>query len=61
MQGLKNKKIANVFLDVFNEEPYSGEIIKLQNCMITPHIASFTNKCRQEMETQAIQNMLNNL
>lgn len=61
LYGLKNNKIKNLFLDVFNEEPYSGKIIKFQNCMITPHISSFTNKARREMETQAIKNFLNNI
>jgi|TARA_B100001093_G_C26856223_1_gene1027527 D-3-phosphoglycerate dehydrogenase / 2-oxoglutarate reductase len=61
LHGLKNNKIKNLFLDVFNEEPYSGKIIKFQNCMITPHISSFTNKARREMETQAIKNLLNNI
>lgn len=61
LKGLKNKKIKNIFLDVFNEEPYSGEITKFGNCMITPHISSFTNKCRQEMESQAITNLLDSI
>lgn len=61
LKGLKNKKIKNIFLDVFNEEPYTGEITKFNNCMITPHISSFTNKCRLEMESQAIKNLLVNI
>ena len=61
LKGLKNKKIKNIFLDVFDKEPYKGEITKFKNCMITPHISSFTNKCRLEMENQAIKNLLVNI
>lgn len=59
--GINKKKIKNVFLDVFEKEPYYGQLTKYKNCMITPHISSFTNKCRREMELQSIDNLLKNL
>ena len=59
--GIKKKKIKNVFLDVFEKEPYYGQLRKYKNCMMTPHISSFTNRCRREMELESINNLLKNL
>jgi D-3-phosphoglycerate dehydrogenase / 2-oxoglutarate reductase len=40
-------------IDVFEEEPYSGELVTLENCLLSCHMASCTNDCRLEMELQA--------
>ncbi len=56
--GIEKKKINNLFLDVFEKEPYYGQLRKYKNCIMTPHISSFTNKCRKEMELESIKNLL---
>lgn len=48
--ALKNKEIAGAGLDVFeNEESISSDFYKLENVVLTPHIASATYDAREEM------------
>ena len=59
--GLKKKIIRGAFLDVFSNEPYKGDLLKIKNIFFTPHISSFTFSARQKMENEAIKNLINNL
>jgi len=61
IKGLKNEKVGGVGLDVFSEEPYIGGLIKFDNVVLTPHLATLTKESRLEMEIQATQNLLNEL
>lgn len=58
---LATQKISGAALDVFDNEPYSGNLIKLDNVILTPHIASYTYESRSEMETLSLQNLIENL
>uniref|UniRef100_A0A7C5TI92 D-glycerate dehydrogenase n=1 Tax=Ignisphaera aggregans TaxID=334771 RepID=A0A7C5TI92_9CREN len=51
VEALKNRRIAGVALDVFYKEPLppDDEITKLQNIVLTPHIAWLTEECRKSM------------
>src|SRR5215831_657571 len=40
-------------VDVFEEEPYTGELTELRNCLLSCHMASCTLDCRLQMELQA--------
>jgi D-3-phosphoglycerate dehydrogenase len=46
---LKEKKIAGTGLDVFWEEPLNldDELLKLDNVVLTPHVATSTNESRE--------------
>ena len=57
-QALKEKKIAGAALDVFEEEPYTGPLKELDNCILTPHIGSYAREARIQMETEAVQNLI---
>lgn len=48
-------------LDVFSNEPYTGKLTEYQQVVITPHVASNTIESRQEMEKEAIKNLINEL
>ena len=50
--ALDNKKIYGAAIDTFNEEPYSGKLINMDNCILTSHIGSLTSKARLNMELQ---------
>ena len=52
---LKENNTANACLDVFQKEPYSGNLKKLHNIILTPHISSFSQETRIKMEKDAFQ------
>ena len=55
---LKTKKIAGAAIDVFTEEPYTGNLIELNNILLTAHIGSCSIKARGQMELEAAKNVL---
>lgn len=57
-EGLEIKKIGGVGLDVYINEPYSGNLIQFENIVLTPHVATLTKESRNEMELEATQNLL---
>lgn len=59
--ALKNGTVANAWLDVFDAEPYTGPLISYPQVILTPHIGTYTRRCRLEMETSAVQNLLRDL
>lgn len=59
--GLKSGKIAFAALDVFNNEPYSGKLIELEDCILTPHIGSYAKEARIQMEIEAVNNLIKGL
>ncbi|MBM9589085.1 dehydrogenase [Leptospira sp. 201903075] len=56
---LKNTSKACAALDVFDEEPYSGPLCELENMILTQHMGSCSNDCREEMEREAAENVTN--
>ena len=59
VQALKQKKIAGAGLDVYEFEPkLATGLTKLQNVVLTPHIASATIEARSEMSKDAAENIL---
>lgn len=56
--GLISGKIAFAALDVFRNEPYSGKLTELENCILTPHIGSYAKEARIEMEIEAVSNFI---
>lgn len=58
VRALEEKRIAGVWLDVFEEEPYTGPLIKYPQVMLTPHVGSYTVECRKRMEMEAVKNLI---
>jgi len=58
--GINNKIIDSVWLDVFDSEPYKGNLYKINNLIMTPHTSSYTVDCRVNMELDAVNNLINN-
>ncbi len=54
---LKKRKDVVVSLDCYSREPYKGELLKLDNIIMTPHIGSLTFETRYQMEEKAINNL----
>jgi D-3-phosphoglycerate dehydrogenase len=45
-------------IDVFEKEPYDGELIGLENCLLSSHMGSATRDCRLRMELEAAQEVV---
>jgi len=58
-EALRSGNLSGAALDVFPEEPYSGPLCELENVVMTPHVATLTKESRVQMETEAVQNLLN--
>lgn len=53
--ALKENMIAGAAVDVFEEEPYRGELRELDNVILTCHMGASTIDSRTDMELQAIE------
>jgi D-3-phosphoglycerate dehydrogenase len=58
---LTNGHLSGAALDVFDQEPYSGPLTRLDNVILTPHIGSYAKEARLEMEMQAVKNLISAL
>lgn len=59
VSALENNLIAGAGLDVFEFEPKTAEgLEKFSNVVLTPHIASSTQKTREQMAQTAAQNII---
>lgn len=61
LKALKSGATAGAWLDTFGEEPYSGPFCGLANVILTPHVGSYTAECRLQMESEAVENLINHL
>lgn len=59
--NLRSGKVSKYWGDVFWEEPYQGKLLECENAILTPHIATYNSRCRETMETEAVQNLLEDL
>ena len=59
-EALKNEKISGAGLDVFDVEPTpsSNPLFKLNNVILSPHIAGVTVESTVRMATETVQNVL---
>ena len=55
---LYNNKLASAAVDVFEQEPYKGELKNLDNISLTPHLGSCTLRSRIDMENESIKNVI---
>jgi D-3-phosphoglycerate dehydrogenase len=53
--ALSQNIIAGAAVDVFEEEPYQGDLIKLNNVVLTCHMGASTIQSRTNMEVQALE------
>ncbi len=59
IEALSQKKIFSAGLDVFENEPeIPEELMKLDNCVIVPHIGSATIETREKMAELAAKNII---
>lgn len=58
LEQIKSGRIAGVWLDVFEEEPYRGPLKDYSQVILTPHVGSYTLECRRQMEMDAVENLI---
>jgi D-3-phosphoglycerate dehydrogenase len=60
VKALKEGKIAGAALDVFHEEPLPTDdpILELDNVILTPHIAAFTEEAREKLSITAAEEVI---
>src|SRR5207244_3379953 len=51
--ALRARPKFSAAIDVFEEEPYAGELVTLENCLLSSHMGSCTGDCRLQMEMEA--------
>ena len=56
--ALSAGRLAGAAMDVFTDEPYTGPLCDLDTMVMTPHVATLTKESRVQMETEAVQNLL---
>jgi D-3-phosphoglycerate dehydrogenase len=55
---MKFGQLSGVAIDVFNNEPYIGNLSSLDNCLLTSHMGSMSIDCRSQMEIEATQEVI---
>jgi D-3-phosphoglycerate dehydrogenase len=56
--ALVSGKLAGAAFDCFEDEPYAGNLVNLENVLLTAHIGSYAQEARVMMETEAVKNLL---
>jgi D-3-phosphoglycerate dehydrogenase len=59
--ALKEGKIAGAAIDAFEDEPNTGKLKELNNIILTPHIGTYTEETRKDMELEAANNLIKGL
>jgi D-3-phosphoglycerate dehydrogenase len=60
-EALNSGQLGAAALDVFEEEPYRGPLLKCETAILTSHIGSLARESRQRMEWEAADNLLRGL
>src|SRR5205814_7531762 len=56
--ALRSRPGFSAAVDVFEQEPYGGELAALENCLLSCHMGSGTHDCRVRMELEAAQEVV---
>lgn len=59
--ALKENIITGAAVDTFEEEPYKGKLLELDNIILTPHIGSYAIEGRIYQELAAVENIINHI
>ncbi|MFA4850523.1 MAG: phosphoglycerate dehydrogenase [Methanoregula sp.] len=57
-KALLSGQIGGAGLDVFSVDPYTGPLLKYPQVIATPHVASNTLESRNQMEIEAVHNLI---
>ncbi|MDP3150327.1 MAG: phosphoglycerate dehydrogenase [Ignavibacteria bacterium] len=57
-EALRTKQLSGAAVDVFSTEPYHGNLINLDNVVLTPHLGSYAEEGKLKMEIDAVMNLI---
>tara|TARA_B110000008_G_scaffold276620_1_gene316240 strand:+ start:2035 stop:3009 length:975 start_codon:yes stop_codon:yes gene_type:complete len=55
---LNEGHLSGAAIDVFEDEPYSGNLSKIERCLLTSHMGSMSVDCRTKMEIEATEEVV---
>lgn len=55
---LRQGFLAGVAIDVFEQEPYKGQLRNIERCLMTSHMGSMSVNCRTRMEIEATEEVV---
>jgi D-3-phosphoglycerate dehydrogenase len=56
--ALRAGRVAGAAIDVFEREPYTGELTGIEQCILTCHMGSMSEDCRGQMELEAAEEVV---
>lgn len=56
--ALRAGRLAGAAMDVFDQEPYAGELTSINRCVLTSHMGSMSRDCRAQMEREAVEEVV---
>jgi D-3-phosphoglycerate dehydrogenase len=56
--ALRSGQLGGAAVDVFEHEPYTGELGGIENCLLTSHMGSMSIDCRARMEIEATEEVI---
>ena len=56
--ALRGGRLAGAAVDTFVDEPYHGELVEVETCLLTAHMGSMAADCRRRMERGAARNVV---
>ena len=59
--ALQSGQVSWYWGDAHWREPYDGKLLSCENAILTPHLCTYTTRCREEMELAAVRNLLEDL
>lgn len=52
--ALREGRLHGAAVDVFEQEPYAGELTAIDRCLLTSHMGSMSADCRAQMERESV-------
>jgi len=55
---MESGHLSGAAIDVFEQEPYDGQLRKIERCLLTAHMGSMSVDCRTRMEIEATEEIV---
>ena len=55
---MKSGHLSGAAIDVFEKEPYDGNLAEIERCILTAHMGSMSDDCRTKMEIEATEEVV---